>query len=242
MNISGLKNKEQNENINIFTNIKSKYVLKKLFEYLPQKKLLQISKYNKELQNILNIGVKDYKDYLKIEIEIIPVKSVENIYNKTFINFSHDESYYHIFFNDKKEEIKRNYYTEDDKVTKIKVFIDYEINSLSGLFSLCTCIKSVNFIKFTRNKIINLNSIFYKCSSLKELNLSNFNTNKVTDMGSMFYGCRSLKELNLSKFNTNNVTNMRYMFYGCSSLKELNLSNFNTSNVTDMNCMFSGCS
>ena len=78
---------------------------------------------------------------------------------------------------------------EEDKVTKIKIIIDYQVKSFKGLFSLCECIESINFKKFYRNNIDNMGDMFYGCSSLKELNLNNFNTNNVTDMRSMFYGC-----------------------------------------------------
>ena len=133
------------------------------------------------------------------------------------------------------KEIKNKYeINKIDKVTKIKIIIDYQIKSFKELFSDCYCIESINFKKFYRNNITDMSYMFYGCSSLKELNLNNFNTNNVTDMRNMFNGCSSLKELNLNNFNTNNVTNMSYMFYGCSSLKELNLNNFNTNNVTDM--------
>ena len=86
-----------------------------------KKKSLLIVKYNKELQNRLNIATKDYKEYCQIEIEL---KLVNNKYNK-FINISEkDEEYYHIYFNNLKEEIKRNYLKEKEKVNTIKKIID----------------------------------------------------------------------------------------------------------------------
>ena len=43
---------------------------------MPKKKKLEIVKYNKKVQNRLDLGVKDYKEYSEtyssIEIEIIP--------------------------------------------------------------------------------------------------------------------------------------------------------------------------
>ena len=206
-----------------------------------KRKNLKFFKYNKNVQNRLNLSSKDYKAYSEeIEIEIIPTK---DIFGK-FININNnDKLFYHIYFNDNKEEIKNKYeIEEEDKVTKIKIIIDYQVKSFKGLFSWCYCIKSINFKKFYRNNITNMNSMFRGCSSLKELNLNNFNTNNVRDMSRMFYDCSSLKELNLNNFNTNNVTNMSHMFSGCSSLKELNFNNFNTNNITDMSYMFYGCS
>ena len=45
---------------------------------MPKKKKLEIVKYNKRIQNRLNLSIKDYKEYLEtyssIEIEIIPAK------------------------------------------------------------------------------------------------------------------------------------------------------------------------
>ena len=240
--------------------LKNDFFLQKLYDITPKKKKLEIVKYNKKVQNRLNLGIKDYKEYSEtyssIEIEIILAKGKDDI----FLNIDeNDDLYYHIYFNDNKEEIKNKdrkehyrkeygetkheyYITEEDKITKIKIILDYQVKSFQRLFSDCKCIESINFKKFYRNNITDMGNMFAGCSSLKELNLNNFNTNNVTDMSCMFFGCSSLKELNLNNFNTNNVTNMRAMFSGCSSLKELNLNNFNTNNVTNMSYMFRGCS
>ena len=197
----------------IFKNLKSDYFLQKLFYNLLKKKSLDIIKYNKNIKERIKISIKDYKEYSElIEIEIKPVK---NKYGE-FINMNKNEIYYHIYFNDNKEEIKRNYFKENNNVSKFKIIIDYQVKSFKRLFYNCECIEYINFKKFYRNNIDNMDSMFCGCSSLKELNLSNFNTNNVTDMRYMFRGCSSLKELNISNFNTNNVTNMRYMFYECS--------------------------
>ena len=82
----------------------------------------------------------DYKEYTQIEIEIIPNKCSTNNKNN-FINIKNSKGYYHIYFNDNKEEIKKYYLTENDKVEKIKVIIDCEVKSLYGLFRNCNCIK-----------------------------------------------------------------------------------------------------
>ena len=221
-------------------NIKSKYIYKRIFGNLPKKKLLQIMKYNKKAQNSLNIKEKDFKEFTDIEIEIYPAFKK---YGK-FINLINkdEKKYFHMYFDDSKEEIKRNSIRKKAKVKKIRIIINYKVKSLNRLFENCECIESIYFNKFDRDNIKNMNSMFYYCTSLKDLNLTNFNTTNVTDMSSMFCGCSSLKELNLSNFNTNNVINMSFMFDGCSSLEELNLSNFNTNNVTDMSSMFDGCS
>ena len=207
---------------------------------LQSRKLLEVINYNKALQNKLNINIDDYKDYYKkhskIEIELIP-----DTYGK-FINIpKEEESYYHIYFNDDKDEIKRNYTERTEIIKKIKIIIDDQVESFCKLFEDCRCIKSINFKKFNRININNMSYLFSNCSSMTKLNVSNFVTNNVTNMSNMFYGCSSLKNINLSKFNTGMVKDMSWMFFGCSSLKELNISNFNTDNVSDMSLMFRGC-
>ena len=207
----------------ILESLKSDYFLQKLYDIMPKKKKLEIVKYNKKVQNRLDLGIKDYKEYSEtyssIEIEIIPTKGK---YGK-FININeNDKLYYHIYFNDNKEEIKNKYeIEEEDKVTKIKIIIDYQVKSFRELFKRCECIESINVKKFYRNNITDMNCMFFGCYTLKELNLNNFNTNNVTDMSWMFRLCSSIKELNLNNFNTNNVTNMSCMFYGCSGSDDL---------------------
>ena len=104
----------------ILESLKSDYFLQKLYDIMPKKKKLEIVKYNKKVQNRLDLGVKDYKEYSEtftpIEIEIIPTKDK---YGK-FININkNDKLYYHIYFNDNKEEIKNKYeINKKDKVTK----------------------------------------------------------------------------------------------------------------------------
>ena len=223
-------------------NINNKYIFQKIFDNITKLKTLKIIKYNKKIQKRLNINIKDYKEYPElyspIEIEIKPADSEYD----TFINIpKEDELYYHIYFNNNKEEIKRNKIEKKDNVKIIKIIIDNQVKSFSGLFEYCY-IKYINFKKFYRNNIFDMSYMFTRCYSLKEINLSNFNTNNVTNMEYLFFGCYSLKELNLSNFNTNNVTDMNHMFYGCYSLKKINLSNFNTNNVIGMNHMFFGCS
>ena len=239
---SKYKNNLNNSNSNL-QNVTSAYILSKIFDNISTYKRLGIIRYNKKFQKKLNLSINNYKEYSEqfttIEIEIIPVKDE---YGK-LINISDSErEYYHIYFDDKKEEIKSNTLYGNDNLNKIKIKIDYQVKSFKKLFYECYCIESIYFKKFYWNNITDMRWMFGNCSRLKELNLSNFNTNNVTNMRHMFHGCSSLKELNLTNFNTNNVTNMSWMFSRCSSLKELNLNNFNTNNVTNMIWMFSKCS
>ena len=224
--------------------IRSSFILKKIFWCLEKKKKLETIRYNKSIQERINININHYKEYTEkyssIEIEMKPM---ENEYGR-FININKEyEEYYHIYYNDnKKEQIKSTSLNKNDKVSKINIIIDYQVKSFNNLFYNCKCIESICFKKFYRNNITGMSNMFYGCSSLTNIDLSNFNTDNVTDMSGMFCDCSSLKELNLNNFNNNNVTNMRCMFSGCSSLTNINLSNFNTNNVTNMSCMFNECS
>ena len=90
---------------NDFDNLKSNFILRKIFNMIKINKSLVIMKNNKKLQKRLNISIDDYKECSKIEIEL---KLADNEYGK-FINISDKEKeYYHIYFDNSNEEIKRN--------------------------------------------------------------------------------------------------------------------------------------
>jgi len=84
------------------------------------------------MQKRLDININDYKDYSEkyssIELEIIPMKYK---YSR-FINIKKEEQeYYHIYFNDNKEnEIKSTSIDENLNVSKINIIIDYQIKNL----------------------------------------------------------------------------------------------------------------
>ena len=207
-----------------FKNLKSDYFLIKLFDIMKRNKSLEIVKYNKQLQNRLNLSVNDYKEfsqlYSSILIELKPAEKKKK-FNK-FINIPNEvKKYYHIYFDDSNLEIRGNCFYDWEKINKIKIIIEHQVKSFKGLFGSCECIGSIFFKKFNRINITDMSWMFSGCLSLKKLNLSNFNTNNVSDMSGMFNGCTSLEELNLSNFNTNNVTDMSYMFSGCSLFKRI---------------------
>ena len=122
----------QCQSIGNIHNIKSQFLLQNLFNMIPKKKSLLIVKYNKKIQNKININIKDYKNYCEqyttIEIEIIPAKGKYGLFynRKDFKNF-------HPYFNDNKKVTKQNYILKEDKVTKIRLVIDYPIISFKKL-------------------------------------------------------------------------------------------------------------
>jgi len=146
----------------IYENLKSDYFLQKLFGYMKRNKSLEIMKYNKNLQKRLSININDYNEYFlyytPIEIEMT---IADNKYGK-FINISEeDKNYYHIYFDNSKEEIHRNILNDGEKVKIIKIIIDYQIKSFKELFSYCSCINSIFFKRFHRIDITNMSRMFF---------------------------------------------------------------------------------
>ena len=135
-------------------NIKSDYFFIKIFDIMEKIKTFKIMKYNKELQKRLNITINDYQKcsqlYSSIEIEL---KLDNNMYSEQnkFINISEEEKqFYHIYFDNSKEEIKSNYLKGKEKVNTIKVIIDHKVKSFKKLFYDCdyvSCIFLKNFIE-----------------------------------------------------------------------------------------------
>ena len=87
--------------------LKSDYFILKFFEYMTERKSLETIRYNKSIQNRINLNINHYKLYYEtktsIELDIIPMKGK---YGK-FINIKEeDKKYFHIYFNDNKK--KRN--------------------------------------------------------------------------------------------------------------------------------------
>ena len=180
---SELSNNQKTEAKCDLKKIKNDYFLMKVFNNLKKKNSLELTKYNKKIKERLNLNINDYKEYCEayssIEIELVPAKDKFG----RFININEENKLYiHIFFNDNREEIKRNYLDKNEKVNKINIIIDYQVKSFFELFESSKCIESIYFKKFYRNNINDMGFMFSDCSSLKEINLSNFNTNNVTNM------------------------------------------------------------
>ena len=227
--------------------ITSIYFLEKLFSYIQKKTLLNLIIYNKNLQKKLNISIESYKKYsYQIEIEIIPdLKSLkkDDLANEfIYINNKDNNKFYHIFFDERKKESKRNYLKRKEKISKIKVLIDMEVNTIAELFCESHCVKEIKFIKFNRKDLTDYSNMFFNCTNLISLDISKLKTENVTNMAGMFQGCSKLLKLNVSNFKTENVIKIECMFQDCSSLKELDLSNFKTDKVEVMNTIFEGCS
>ena len=231
----------------MYKNISSKYILRLVITgYLRKKFCFKLLQHNKNIQGILDINLKDYKEYykrrfLRTEMEIIPISKIEPDVKYFFVKMYENKEYYHIYFdNDNNTQIKRNYITYKDKVEKIKIKIDMEFKSLRGLFSNCTAIKEFKFTKFNRDDFSDITELFYGCENLEKIDLQKFKGPYLRKMNWVFSRCKYLRELNILNFDTSKVTEMINIFSGCYLLNKLEF-NFNTENVTNMKGMFCKC-
>ena len=230
----------------MWKNIRSDYIFRIIVkEHLPQKKYFSLAFHNKLFQKKIEISLEDYKEIYKrilytTEVELIPIKNIKDELKYYFIKRRENASYYHIFFNDDKKEINRNYITSKDKVGKIKIKIDMELKSLKNLFYECNVLKEIKFTKFNREDFTDMSNMFYGCNNLIKLDVEKVKTHNVNNMEWMFACCSSLTELNLINFDTSNVTNMRSLFSGCVHLIKINC-NFNTKNLISSRGMFYKC-
>ena len=110
MNSRNISKNKQFKESKYFENLKSNFILKKIIDIIKKNKSLEIIKYNKKIQKRLNININNYKEYSQLYSSIeIELKPTDNIYGK-FINIPDEEKeYYHIYFDNSIEEIKRNY-------------------------------------------------------------------------------------------------------------------------------------
>ena len=96
---------------NKFINIKSDYFIQKLFANIQKRISLKIIKCNFNIQKRLNINIQNYKDFSEkfssIELEIIPI---QNEYGPFIQIEEENKKYFHIYFNNNREEIKKTEY------------------------------------------------------------------------------------------------------------------------------------
>ena len=224
----------------MFKNVKSNYLLKNIFSYINDRKLLRIIKYNKKIQKRIGFTKKNFENYFNIKFEIIPIDCID--FDNNLINCKIDcVNYAKIngkYLNLKKKGI---FVPTEEKVEIIELSINTIDISLEGLFQNCLYIKEISFIGFKRDNFRDFGGMFQDCYNLEKINFHEFKSYEVIDMSYMFCGCKKIRNLDLSKFNTSNVLNMEYMFFCCSNLVKINLSSFDTSKVQNMCYMFGYC-
>ena len=152
----------------MLNNIRSAYILRYVFENIKEIKSLKLAINNKSLQQKLYISLVSYIRYHnQTEIEIIPTDNIGDKEKNIFMNYSNEPKFYHIFFDDKK--VDRNYISKNEKVSKIKIYIDMEIESLEKIFEKINCIKEIKFIKYNNPNIKIINRMFLDCKNLSKL-------------------------------------------------------------------------
>ena len=89
-------------------NIKSKYILQKIFDRINKVRFLKIIKYNKNIKNRINQDINYFKEFSEtqtpIEIELVPNKLKINSFIDTLNKVK--DLYYHVYINDN---ITRNF-------------------------------------------------------------------------------------------------------------------------------------
>ena len=179
----------------MISNIKSTYILKKVFENVEKFRYFKILQRNKAIRNKLNLSLDTYKKYYnQIEIELITKENIEKEKN-IFINDAKIVFDYEVYFNSGLKEIqKRNYFNKNEKITRIRILIDIkgETISLSSLFENVQCIKEAKIIHCAQTKVNDISDLFFNCKSLISADLSKLKVDNITTMARTFGMCSSL--------------------------------------------------
>lgn len=117
-------------------------------------------------------------------------------------------------------------YTNLSKICFNGLFDTSNVLNMSGMFSYCENLVSVDIESFNTKKVRDMSYMFFYCSSLKKLNLHNFSTTNVIKMNSMFYCCEKLTSLIADSFDMRKVSDTSYMFGNCKNLKASDISWF----------------
>ena len=153
--------------------IKSKYILQQIFRCMESYKYLHLIRYNKKIQNFLDLTIKDfelaYKDFNKIIIEIIADQEFQSISRSKHTKWGNcskeDAQYVHTYFNDEKEEFLKTKIVPEE-ISKIKLIIDSGLKTFKGFFESIFLLKEINIIRFKRNDITDISRMFYMCVNL----------------------------------------------------------------------------
>ena len=116
-----------------------------------------------------------------------------------------------------------------------------QITSFANFFKYTNLISISFYPSFYNENIKDMSGFFSGCIKLVSIDMSNFQSQNIINMRNLFESCRSLISLDFSNINTKNVLDMKGMFSGDYSLKILDLSSFNTEKVTDLSYIFSNC-
>ena len=115
-------------------------------------------------------------------------------------------------------------------------------DAASGLFYSCSNLTSIEGLdNLDVSETTDLSGMFSYCESLTSLDLSSWDVSSAETITSMFYHCSALESLDVSTWDVSDVTTMSGVFGYCSSLEVLDLSSWDTSSATSMGQMFNRC-
>ena len=219
-----------------------------IFKFIEEIKLENNNILQKDIEDIQRLIGGQFEYECKIKYKLDKNVNKIRIFGENFIN--ENGSYCKIKIEDKKQDISEFYEYENKKIKKevylvIDLYLRENIKDLSGLFSECNSLYSIENIFNLDPKIQNLSELFSGCSSLIKIsdNISNWDISNVSNISGLFYGCENLTQIpDISKWNTKNIEDMKSLFNGCKLLKCLpDISKWNTSKVNDIGCMFKNC-
>ena len=193
--------------------IRSKNILKTVFEYIKKKDRLKIVRYNKKLQNKLNIKKKDFQDYkllkqlnkkynLSIEdIDIITLNLTKRKLDDNFFNSIND-----IGFNNLKElniiggMLSNIDFLVNPKFQRLEKLVINKNNYLKNINALEKVdFKDLKELNLKDNIISNINVL--ESVKFEKLEILNLSSNLISDINILKeVNFKKLKELNL-KYN-----------------------------------------
>lgn len=81
------------------------------------------------------------------------------------------------------------------------------VSSLKEMFNNCSSLEEIKgILKWKTDNVKDISGLFSGCSKLKSLDLSNWETNNVTEMINLFNKCELLEKIEgIQKWNISNV-------------------------------------
>ena len=72
--------------------------------------------------------------------------------------------------------------------------------------------RKINILNFVTNKVLNMSGLFSGCTNIISLDLSKLNINEAKDLSFMFSSCKSLSNIIFPNFENNKINNLSGIF------------------------------
>ena len=100
--IKQIENLNQIKSKNKLINMKSCYIMKKIFHNIQKRISLELVKYNINIQKRLNININNYKEFSELYSSIkLEVTSIQKKYGSFIDIKKEDKKYFYIYYNNK---------------------------------------------------------------------------------------------------------------------------------------------